>query len=117
MTENQQSIINSLTAEFNRINSLTKSSSSFNLIDVTPLAAENRAKTSWDMMSEGDLKAWESFANERAYDIAEMLRKDLPNAIIQKYGDGNTFCDLPKILIKHPRNISEHPSEVVSIEV
>ena len=97
MTENQQSIINSLTAEFNRINSTHQSNSSFNLIDINPMKAENRAKMLWDASSKSDLEAWEAAANEEAWGIKDMLEKDLPGAIVQKYGHGNSFYDLPNV--------------------
>ena len=117
MTENQQSIINSLTAEFNRINSTHQSNSSFNLIDINPMKAENRAKMLWDASSKSDLEAWEAAANEEAWGIKDMLEKDLPGAIVLKYGDRNAFYDLPVVLIKHPSVIGTHSSETASIRV
>jgi hypothetical protein len=117
MTPNQKSIVESLINEFNRINSTTSDSKPFNLINADVLSAENRANYIWEQSSKSELESWEAAANEEAWSIVEMLKQDLPNAVVQKYGHGNDYYDLPSVLIKHPSVIGSHHTEVVSIEV
>jgi hypothetical protein len=117
MTPNQKSIVDSLINEFNRINSTISESKPFKLINADVLSAENRANYIWEQSSKSELESWEAAANEEAWSIVEMLKQDLPNAVVQKYGHGNDYYDLPEVLIKHPNVIGSHPSEVVTIGV
>jgi hypothetical protein len=117
MTQNQKSIVDSLINEFNRINSTNSESKPFNLINADVLSAENRANYIWEQSSKSELESWNAAANEEAWGIVEMLQQDLPNAIVQKYGHGNDYCDSPNVLIKHPNVVGSHPNAVVSIEV
>lgn len=118
MTPNQKSIVESLINEFNRINSTTSDSKPFNLINADVLSAENRANYIWEQSSKSELESWKIAANEEAWRIVEMLKQDLPNAVIEKYGHGNSYYDLPNVLIKHPSvDSNAHYTEWVSIDI
>lgn len=116
MTKEQQEIIDSLVAEFERINT-QKTKEKCNLIDISPLVSEVSAGKFWDKLVEEDDKRWSETANLEARRIVELLREDLEDYCVQKFGKENGYSDLPVVLIRKSETWSTHPDNSVRIEV
>ena len=117
MTNNQQQIINSLISEFDRMNQSNNANNGFNLIDIKPLKTKTTTQKEWLDLQTADEIAWEKLANEECYRIIDLLKQDIPNACIQKYGAENGFGDYSTILIRKTSQCSTHYDCAVRLEV
>jgi len=118
MENNQQQIIDSLIAEFNRINSMNANNKTFNLINIEPLNAKTDEIKRYKAMREADKKAWNELAYQEVYRLIDLFKQDLPNACIEKYGKENGHIDIPSIIIgKDERHTRGHSENHVSIHI
>lgn len=117
MKTEQQQIINSLISEFNRIDSMSANNKTFNLINIEPLNEKTNEIERYRAMLEADEKAWEELATQEAYRLIDLLREDLPNACIQKYGKENGYIDIPKIMIRKNKSTICHHEYYILIEI
>jgi hypothetical protein len=117
MTTNQQQIIDALVNELNRIEAMHKPSTTFSLINVDALNDKTNEIKRYKMQEEAERLAWTEMANEEARRLVKLFKSDLPNASIQKYGDGNSFYYLPSVLIRRDENTSTHHESCVNVEV
>lgn len=117
MTKDQQQIIDTLINEFNKINQSNNADKGFNLIDITPLKTKTTIQKEWSEMRRADEIAWQKLANEECYRIIELLKQDIPNVCIQKYGEQNGFGDYSTILIRKTSQCSTHYDNSVRLEV
>ena len=116
LTQNQQEIINKLTAEFERINS-DSSKSKFNLIDINPLIQKTNEIESNKRIEKLDAEMWNKLAMDEAQRIAELIQADLPFACVERYGKSNGHYDLPYVTIQRQKGITGHYENHVCIEV
>jgi hypothetical protein len=117
LTNNQQTIINQIIGEFNRMNTANNSNKKFNLIDINPLEKINREIKEFEELANADSKAWEKIANNEAQRIVDLLKEDLKGYSVQKYGKENGFIDIPVILIRKSDKHSTHNEDSVRIQV
>lgn len=117
LTENQQSIIDALTSEFNRINSTPKATT-FNLVDASKLAsitdeiARNKAE------AEADKKYWRELAMAEAERVAALIQQDMPMACVERFGKSNGKVDCSSVTIQRQRGNAHHEDSVsFSVEV
>ena len=116
LTENQQSIIDAITSEFNRINSVTKSTS-FNLVDASKLLSINDEIKRNREEAEAHSKHWREVAMQEAERIAVLLQQDLPMACVERYGKSNGKIDMPSVIIQRQRGMCGHHENYVNFEV
>ena len=116
LTENQQSIIDAITSEFNRINSVTKSTS-FNLVDASKLLSINDEIKRNIEEAEAIKKYWHQLAMEEAERLAALLQQDLPMACVERFGKSNGKVDCPSVIIQRQRGNSGHHENYVSFDV
>ena len=117
MTTNQQQIIDALVNEFNRIEAMHAPSTTFSLINVDALKDKTNEMKRYKLQEEAEMLAWDEIANEEARRLVKLFQADLPTASVQKYGNGNSYYDLPSVLIRHNENTSTHPESCVNVEV
>jgi hypothetical protein len=119
MTKQQQSIIDSLRAEFERINASSNTRKGFNLINVASLQEETRANKEWKQLSEEDQKAWRKTAFTEMWRIIYELEQDLPDYVqIEHYGQHISKHDMPCLQIRHESvSCYAHHESLVNIEV
>lgn len=118
LTNNQKEIIDSLIYEFGKMNENKQSKKGFNLIDIAPMQERNTKQAEWREMQRLDALAWEKLAEDECYRIIELLKEDMPNARIEKFGERNGKYELNEILIaRQGTHMRLHHSEYVSIEV
>ena len=99
LTQLQQSVINNLTQEFIRINSATRTSNKFNLIDVASLNQVSEEIKRNNAEAEADQNYWRIAAMQEAERIVKLLSNDLPMARVERYGESNGHYELPDVLI------------------
>jgi hypothetical protein len=117
LTNNQQTIINQIIGEFNRMNTTNNSSKGFNLIDINPLQKINREIKEFKELASADSKAWETLAHNEAQRIVDLLKEDLKGYSVQKYGEGNTYNSSPSILIRNNDKAYTDFSNSIDIDV
>jgi len=117
LTQNQQLIIESLTSEFLRINNEHRNEGSFNLINIDPLMQKTMEIKQNKREAEMDYEAWHNIAMQEAERIVQLLRQDLPNACVERYGESNGKYDAPSVLIQRKKGRSGHHENYVSIDV
>lgn len=116
LTKNQQSIIDAIVSEFNRINGISKIDN-FNLINASELYSINDEINRYKEEAELDNKYWISVAMEEARRLAELLQQDLPMACVERFGKSNGKYDLPSVIIQRERGICGHHENYVSFDV
>lgn len=118
MTTQQQNIIDSLVAEFERINT-TNNRKAFNLIDSNALQEDTNRKRTWKRLSEENLEVWKKAAHEETERIIALLLEDLPDYVeVEKYNERIGKYDAPQLQIRHEMvHCRAHCDDVVSIEV
>ena len=116
LTENQQSIIDAITSEFNRINSVNKSTS-FNLVDASKLSSINDEIKRNKEEAEAIKKHWHELAMDEAERLAVLLQQDLPMACVERFGKSNGKIEAPSVIIQRQRGICGHHENYVSFEV
>lgn len=117
MKANQQRIIDALVNEMTRIEAMHTPRTSFKLINVDALNDKTNEIEMYKAREKAEMEAWEELAQEEARRLVKLFKADLPNACIQKYGDGNTYYDLPSLVIRRNERTSTHPDSCVNIEV
>ena len=117
MTTNQQQIVNSLIAEFNRIEAEHKPKTTFNLINLDALNDKTNEIARYKAEEKANLESWDKMANDEAKRLVKLFQEDLPTASVQKYGKENGYHDLPIVLIRRNENTSTHPDSQVSVSV
>lgn len=119
MTTQQQSIIDSLAAEFERINAASVSKKGFNLIDIEPLQEKTRLQKEWKRLVDEDNATWEKAANAEVDRIVELLIQDLPEYVkVERYSSAIGTYYMPKLQIRHEKqHFNAHPDDVVTIAV
>lgn len=90
MNAKQQEIINSLIAEFNRIETSSIKNNSFNLIDLESLKDKTWEIDWYKKVENEDIKAWKKIATEEAHRLVELFKQDLPTACV-KFCDGSSL--------------------------
>ena len=78
LTDSQKAIINSITDEFNRINSSAQKGGKFNLINAKELIDINEEIRLNEEEKERHKNMWQDIADAEAERIACLLREDLP---------------------------------------
>jgi hypothetical protein len=116
LTENQQSIIDAITSEFNRINSVNKSTS-FNLVDASKLSSINDEIKRNKEEAEAIKKHWRQLAMDEAERLAALLQQDLPMACVERFGKSNGKTEAPSVIIQRQRGICGHHENYVSFDV
>ena len=116
LTENQQSIIDAITSEFNRINSVNKSTS-FNLVDASKLLSINDEIKRNKEEAEAIENYWRQLAMAEAERLAALLQQDLPMACVERFGESNGKHDCPWVIIQRQRGKCGHHENYVSFEV
>lgn len=111
-TEQQQHIIDSLMAEFNRINSSKDSSRSYSLVDLDSLLHKTNEIREYETLSKKDNEHWKELAKNEALNIVQQLRKDLPDAKVELCDGRNEIRIVHKSL-----SINVHHEERVDITV
>jgi hypothetical protein len=81
LTKLQQSVINNLTQEFERINSATRTSNKFNLIDVDSLNQVSEEIKRNNAEAEADQNYWRIAAMQEAERIVKLLSNDFIDAL------------------------------------
>ena len=117
LTNNQQTILNQLIGEFNRINTMKTSNKGFNLIDINPLEQINREIKEHEELAKADEETWFKMRTNEAQRIIELLKQDLQGYCVQKYGKENQHLELPNILIRKHERASTHHEDSVIIRV
>jgi hypothetical protein len=117
MTTNQQQIVNSLIAEFNRIEAEHKPKTTFNLINLDALNDKTNEIARYKAEEKANLESWDKMANDEARRLVKLFQEDLPTASVQKYGKENYHYDLPSVLIRRNENTSTHHESCVSVQV
>ena len=117
MTTKQQQIVNSLIAEFNRIEAEHKPKQTFNLINVDALNGKTNEIARYKAEEKANLESWDKMANDEARRLVKLFQEDLPTASVQKYGRENGHYDLPSVLIRRNENTSTHHESCVSVQV
>jgi hypothetical protein len=117
ITPTQQSILDSLVNEFNRINNESPSSDSFNFINTNPLIDKSREIKDNEAIADADYQAWRKMAIDEADRLVVLLRQDLPNAYIFRHSKENGFHESPTIKILRNNRTSTHHESCVSINV
>jgi len=117
LTNNQQELIASITAEFMKINESAKKESTFNLINVQPLFEKTKEIAENKKIIEADAKLWEEMAMNEAERIAKLLQEDMSFACVERFGKSNGHYDLPSICIQREKGLSGHHERWVQIEV
>lgn len=83
LTDNQQSIVDSLVSEFTRINNSKTKRRKFKLVDIDPLCAINDEIEVNKAVANADAEHWKMLRKAEAERIADLLKHDLPNAVIE----------------------------------
>ena len=117
MKANQQRIIDALVNEMTRIEGMHTPRTSFNLINLDALNDKTNEIKMYKAREVAEMEAWEELAQEEARRLVKLFKADLPNACVQKYGDGNTYYDLPSLVIRRNERTSTHPESCVNVEV
>lgn len=113
LTEKQHQIIHALQAEFDRINQSAQQRSSFNLIDINALNTKTREMKAFNESVDETNKRWSDAAKYEADKIAEMLRQDLPDAVVDTDPNYGSY-----IRIRHKSNAnSTDIGSMVTIDV
>jgi hypothetical protein len=115
MNKEQKQAIEGLERLFNK--KYESKSNGFTLINVDALNEKTNKIKFNEQQEELDRETWENVANQEAYRIIKLLKKDLPHVSIQKYGHENRHHDLPTILIRRSDRGSTHHLDCVTIEV
>lgn len=117
LTENQQCIIDAITSEFSRINGLSATSGSFNLVDASGLMSINdeikRNKEETDAINHH----WYQLAMDEALRVAELLQQDLPMACVERFGKSNGKYECPSVIIQRKSGRCGHHENYVSFDV
>lgn len=111
LTKQQQQIIADMTNSFAKVNERFNTSKSFNLINADELHMLNRKKREFEDNVEIVKENWEMMASLEAYRIIELLKEDLPNAIIQKMEER---CSQFRSVIEICKEESDKSSEFTS---
>lgn len=117
LTQNQKSIIDALTTEFNRINNQGNSPKQFNLVDISYLEDKTEEIRRNNQEADAYKKYWKKCAMEEAQRIAELLQADLPMACVERFGKTNGKIDAPSIIIQRKGGICGHHENYVSFDV
>jgi len=117
LTNNQQELIASITAEFMKINESAKKESTFNLINVQPLFEKTKEIAENEKIIKADAKFWECMAMNEAERIAKLLQEDMSFACVERFGKSNGHYDLPSICIQREKGLSGHHENFVRIDV
>ncbi len=112
MTEKQQQIIDTLIEEFNRIESASKPSRTFNLIDIAKLNARSQEIALYKAEEEADRVAWKKLAMDEALRLITLFQADLPNNVVELRN-----INYPDLLIKRNERASCHYESCVHIDV
>lgn len=116
LTASQQGMIDAITSEFNRINSVNKSTS-FNLIDANKLSSINDEIKRNNEEAEAIKIYWHELAMAEAERIAVLLQQDLPMACVERFGKSNGKIEAPSVIIQRQRGICGHHENFVSFDV
>lgn len=119
MTTQQQNIIDSLVAEFERINTASAGRKAFNLIDTDALQDKTRLQREWKRLEEEDNATWKKSAEVETWRVMALLIEDLPDYVrVEKYNGLIGKYDLPQLQIRHESvHCRAHHEQVVGIEV
>ena len=116
LTQNQQSIIDAITSEFNRINSATKVGG-FNLVDASKLLSINEEIAKNKAEAEANKKYWHELAMLEAERVAALIQQDLPMACVERYGKSNGKIDAPSVIIQRKPGICGHYEKYVHFDI
>ena len=83
MTTKQQQIVDALVNELNRIESMHKPTTAFNLIDVNALKDKTNEIEKYLARHKADKDAWKKIATEELIRLAKIFKADLPTASVQ----------------------------------
>ena len=117
MTTKQQQIVDALVNELNRIESMHKPTTTFNLINVNALNDKTNEIEKYLARVKADMKAWDELATEEAIRLVNLFRADLPRASVQKYGSENGHYDQSDLVIRRDINQSTHHESCVIVRV
>jgi hypothetical protein len=117
MTTNQQQIVNSLIAEFNRIEAEHKPKQTFNLINANVLNEKTDEIARYKAEEKANQETWDKMADDEARRLVKLFQEDLPTASVQKYGRENGHYDLPIVLIRRNERTSTHHDSCVTVSV
>lgn len=118
MTTQQQQIMDSLKAEFERINT-ANTGKGFNLIDTGALQEQTEANREFAELSKRDLETWERVAYAEMERIIELLVQDLPDYVrVDRFDTPIGKYKSPSIQIRHESvSGNTHHENVVSLHV
>lgn len=118
MTTQQQQILDSLKAEFERINT-ANTGKGFNLIDTGALQEQTEANREFAELSKRDLETWERVAYAEMERIIELLVQDLPDYVrVDRFDERISKYKSPSIQIRHESvGGNTHHENVVSLHV
>lgn len=119
MTTQQQNIIDSLKAEFERINMASTGRKAFNLIDTGALQDKTRLQREWKRLEEEDNATWKKAAEAETWRVMALLIEDLPDYVrVEKYGPSIGKYEASQFQIRHESvHCRAHHEQVVDIEV
>ena len=119
MTTQQQNIIDSLKAEFERINTASTGRKAFNLIDTGALQDKTRLQREWKRLEEEDNATWKKAAEAETWRVMALLIEDLPDYVrVEKYNTSIGKYEASQFQIRHESvHHMAHHEELVTIEV